>query len=78
MRTSDKPWYFDERYQGSLVSWWDTARFGMIGIFLGAELVTRPGAPERYKETMLRVEGPHGSVLVPTYTVRPISTLDDK
>lgn len=74
MKTPNKPWYCQERYQGSLVSWREGA-----AIFLGTEVVYRPGMPERTRETMLRVMGPGTEqVLLPPYAVQLIGPPDDK
>jgi hypothetical protein len=51
VRASYRPWYREERCQGSLVS----LDGGRSGIFLGTAVVRRPASPETLYEVRLEV-----------------------
>ena len=59
MRASYKPWYRDERYQGSLVSFNSASVTSspriLTGLFIGASICRRPGQPEIVRELRLDV-----------------------
>ena len=72
MRKSNKPWYCEERCQGSLVSWGEEPS---IGILIGWHRVRKPGMPETLSVMMLDVLGPRGLETLYPYAV---SQLEDE
>ena len=83
MRASYKPWYCEERYQGSLVSFNGGAHTGipwiLTGLLIGTSRVRRPGSPETIHELRLDVlfEG-QLLQLEPWRVVRPEEEKDEQ